>query len=338
MLNKPNQHLSIDGQNNNFPIQSRVPNAVDDVWIDTASDRDKALVQGASMHIAQTDQEGSDVKKPSRDGQDIEFWGEDSRTMLTADKVSLVEEEEEEEDESIGEDEVEDEDITDQPDMVTGSDPSLMSSRIRSRLPPRLQPPGIAFAPPNPDISKLVSSGNGTATIADNNFIGVLSDRIRVATEAGMDQNPNRTIQYMVGAFKSRQLVHFSSREERDAVTTEYRRSTVQNAPTLSEQEKTSLGADAAIAKSIERRSPFLPLRPRTKEVLIDSVVKGIYDKEGLIARTDGNQQGTVDNVKRLLARNGTYLLRDNQTFVEKIKTLLPSASPGHRRVQQKRV
>jgi len=331
-LNQPNEHLSIDGQNEGFPIQSLTQNAGIHIRTNNSPDREKQVAQDPSVQNRRIGHQGSEVEKPSRGGQQITVRPEDSETVSTAEKLSLAEDEGEDIDDEEG---AEDEEVTDQPDMVTSSDRSLVSSRTRSRILPRLPAPGIAFSPPTPDIGTLISSGNGTATIADNNFIGVLSDRIKVVAETGMDNNHSRTVSYMVQTLKNHRIVHFASREERDAVVTEYRRSSVRIASTLSEQQQKSLSTDAAIVESIERRSPFLPLRPRTKEVLIDRAVKGSYDK-GLLAGRDGHQQATLNNVERLLARNGTYLARDEQNFMEKVRTLIPSGSPAHARVQQK--
>ncbi|EMC95077.1 hypothetical protein BAUCODRAFT_149103 [Baudoinia panamericana UAMH 10762] len=100
--------------------------------------------------------------------------------------------------------------ISAQPAYETPSETLMAGSNSR------LSPPGQRFQPDPLDRTQLLENGSKTSTIASNNFLGVVADHFHQATALGLD-SAHGEINSLALKLLARQMVRFSSKEEKDA-------------------------------------------------------------------------------------------------------------------------
>lgn len=200
------------------------------------------------------------------------------------------------------------------PDMVTKKSPDVVSP---SR--PRLPMPGTPFIAAALTREGLKTAGDGASTIAAGNFEGVLNDRLKVVTEPGNDV-ASRDVHYLAQKLLNRQLVYFRSEDEIEATLEECKRITGRGA-LLTEQEYADLNLDAT-------QPYFTPFPEGVRKTLVSHMVNGQYDSQGLFAGKAPHKQEVLNEVEKNLMRNGTYLNSDSSRLLQKVRSLLPVATP----------
>ncbi|KAK4550132.1 hypothetical protein LTR36_003099 [Oleoguttula mirabilis] len=180
---------------------------------------------------------------------------------------------------------------------------------------PRLPLPGVPFMPASPVMDELI--GNNAATIAAANFEGVLNDRIKTIAEPGqLPDASNRSIHNMAQKLLSRQIIRFTDAEEKKAVIAECRRITGRGAK-MTDQERAAKGPD--------NHPYFEPLPESVRKSLVDKMVNGVYDTDGLLEGKQKHKQPILNEIARLTLRNGTYLSKDSDRLLRKVQSLLPA-------------
>ncbi|KAI6857927.1 hypothetical protein KC343_g4914 [Hortaea werneckii] len=200
------------------------------------------------------------------------------------------------------------------PDMVTKKRPDVVSPSG-----PRLPMPGTPFIAATLTREGLKTAGDGASTIAAGNFEGVLNDRLKVVTEPGNDV-ASRDVHYLAQKLLNRQLVYFRSEDEIEATLEECKRITGRGA-LLTEQEYADLNLDAT-------QPYFTPFPEGVRKTLVNHMVNGQYDSQGLFAGKAPHKQEVLNEVEKNLMRNGTYLNSDSSRLLQKVRSLLPVATP----------
>ena len=169
--------------------------------------------------------------------------------------------------------------------------------------------------------SLLLETGSSTATIANSNFSGLLRDRLHTIAEPGQLPHAPRSTHALAKKILGGQIVRFESEKERDAVHEECRRITGRGR-NMTDQERASKGAD-------DQHPYFRPLSSNVKSSLIGSMVKGVYDKDGLLRGQAKHKQPILNEIQRITMRNGTYASKDGERVLAKVRSLLPAMAPA---------
>ena len=235
---------------------------------------------------------------------------------------------EEEENEDEAEDEDEDE-HDDQPDMITRR-PRPSPSTEATPSGPRLPLPGAPFAPSKPTADQLIHSGTNTSTPAASNFSGIFADRFTTLS-ISPSADGSRDTNYLARKLLNNQLVTFTSHSERDAVNEACRLITGRG-DKMTDQERAAKGPD-------EDHPFFRPLPESVRKGLVQSLVNGVYDPEGLLAGKEKHKQPVLNEITRMTMKNGTYLTSDSDRVLKKVRSLLPAmqAAPQRRGSAQQR-
>ena len=129
--------------------------------------------------------------------------------------------------------------------------------------------------------------------------------------------------------------MRFESAEEKAAVQTEAKRIAERLAQNFAQQQK----LDAGEVQPEARNYTFGSLPQTVKERLIGTIVKGEYDKDGLLQGNMKHKQPVLNEIQRVTMMNGTYLQEGNR-LLKKVQSLLPtlpSARQGNAGQQAKR-
>jgi hypothetical protein len=206
--------------------------------------------------------------------------------------------------------------------------------------------PAVEIAPSKSEqtIKQYLHSGNGTSTLLNSNFPGIIADRAAVLAPRSSPSTPTPSeIAYRLYQYP-RQLVAFRTQADKDAFADPKLRSELQTkrqdmAMELSRKEKKSgnrkdpvnrgLRDDiAAVAKEARPLNRFHQLRDSTRGGIINRMVRGKYDEQGLLSGEEVHtQQPLLNTVARELLRNSTYLNKDSEQLMSKLKGLLPTAA-----------
>ena len=182
---------------------------------------------------------------------------------------------------------------------------------------------GPPFSPEDLTYENLVEVGNNSATIASNNFPGVIADRLHIVAEPGSNRDPSRDIQSLAHKIISKQTIRFNSQEEKDAVLQAVRQIIApRSGPT--DQQKAALG------DTVEKRINHFywrPLRASIRTEMQEKMVKGSYDTSGIFHGQTPHNQPALNQIVRMTARNGSYAMKDSERFLQKVKALLPAAA-----------
>lgn len=179
----------------------------------------------------------------------------------------------------------------------------------------RLPLPGTPFQPPTPSIEELTLSGTNSSTIAAASFEGTMNDRIRTIAEPGQG-SAHRNNHCLAQKVLNRQIVKFKSPEEKQAVINECRRITGRGAK-MTDQQRAAKGPDD--------HPYFTPLPEHARKMLVDKMVNGVYDGEGLLSGAQKHKQPVLNEIARVTMKNGTYLGSDGDRLLKKVRSLLPA-------------
>ncbi|KAK3072619.1 hypothetical protein LTR53_006483 [Teratosphaeriaceae sp. CCFEE 6253] len=239
-------------------------------------------------------------------------------------------------------------------DTPAPSDPTKSSPpQKRSRLPT----PGIPFHPEQPTIDTLTRSGTKSSTIAAGNFAGVLADRLHAIASAGHLPGASASASASTVTLRTHQLLRgqlmqLHSAEDRAAVVAKAN-GIVNLDAHLTSQQRANMPSKKATeprgAKDTgdtpkqaprdgkpkaEPRAPFAPLPPGVQASLINAMVKGLYDTDGVLGtgitteageeRMPKYKQPVLNSVARQVRLNGSFASADAERIVQKVRSLLP--------------
>ncbi|KAK3623468.1 hypothetical protein LTR56_021558 [Elasticomyces elasticus] len=207
-----------------------------------------------------------------------------------------------------------------------GRGPAPIQSTARRG--PRVQPAGTPFQPREMSMEDLTTSGNSASTIAAKNFAGVVADRIHIAAEPGELTDGPRDLDQLAHKLLSRQITHFRSAEEKEAVVAKVKE-IMHFEQDLTPQQLANRDPEKLAQLEAEGKRPvfFRPLPEAVRTSLVDKMVKGIYDSTKVLGG-EKHKQPVLNTVVRMTTMNSTYLTSDSERFLKKVKSLLPIAIP----------
>ena len=183
------------------------------------------------------------------------------------------------------------------------------------------------------------------STIAASNFEGVIEDRIRAIAEPGEpfeDDTPkSKRRQNLARKLMNGKIVRFASIEEKAAVLQTAKdiarrkpaspsKSKSKPKPQSSKQNEDQQDSESPdTVQSPSKAYKFAPLSGNVQSAIVEKMVKGSYDPAGLLTKAgqdNQNQRQTLLNgITKATMMNGTYLSRDGERLLQKVKSLLPA-------------
>lgn len=165
-----------------------------------------------------------------------------------------------------------------------------------------------------------LTMGQNGATIAANNFPGVLRDRINlVAPPSGPSHASTKAFEYRLATGGTR-LTAAASYEQKASVRDH-------------EAQKAQSAAKKKGMKQapFENRPRFSGVRNSTKQDMIGRLVQGRYDPAGLLEGQKVHRQPLLNEIAKMTLKNPTYLDADGDRLLKKVRSLLPAAAPAAR-------
>lgn len=200
-----------------------------------------------------------------------------------------------------------------------------------SRAVKRLPTAGVSFRPQVYTKATLLSNGANVSTIAGANFSGVVSDRVNLLSQSThpasstSPQDPQTLARNLLNQRAGSSLVSFASSAERDEVLS-LARDITHRGQSISAQVRATMKPDDP--------SPyFKPVGEAVKKSVLDKMVNGVYDAEGILQGKGKYKQPVLNNIAVVMAKNGTYLNKDAERVLRKVRGLLPAVAPA--RAQQ---
>jgi hypothetical protein len=233
--------------------------------------------------------------------------------------------------------------IAKQPNAGTAEAPAATTTPTTSSSPVA---PAKEIAPSKSEqtIAQYLHSGNGTSTLLSSNFPGIIADRAAMLSPRASPATPTKSEVAFRLRHNPKQLTAFRTQGDKDAFNgseklSELRDRRSQLKRELAEQkektggEKSPLDGElskkiSTISNTIRRLSKFRPLSRSTGQDIINRMVLGKYDKQGLLkGRTVHKKYPLMNSIHGELLKNPTYLTKDARQFMGKLVSLLPSAA-----------
>jgi len=182
---------------------------------------------------------------------------------------------------------------------------------------PRIPPSGTPFESTMPTQEQLLLSGSNTSTMAGANFESVLNNRIRTSTDPSYSSS-RRSIPELAHRLARAKIVQFESKDEQKAV---------ENLLREHHSRKWTIKDQQRADKGLGTDPYFRPLPKSVRNSLVQSVVKGVYDSEGILnGGAQKHKQPVLNEIAKMTMMNGTYLSGDGERFLRKVQSLLPAA------------
>jgi hypothetical protein len=134
-----------------------------------------------------------------------------------------------------------------------------------------------------------------------------------------------------------KQITAFRSLAEKEAYTKPLRDLKAREAKLLQEAQKAKdengavpapLKSDLSNVRTQARKlAAFRPLPESVQQGIIDRMVLGKYDEQGLLSGKQVHRQPQLNTVAQELLKNSTYLAKDSEKLIGKLRGLLPSAA-----------
>lgn len=169
------------------------------------------------------------------------------------------------------------------------------------------------------------------STIAASNFEAVIEERLRKTAEYGTSP---RTQRVLARRFMRGQLVQFDSQEEKAAVLELVKTIAKPKGQFASKSEELE-GSDGVQKPPKEYK--FAPLTGEVQKAIVDKMVRGSYDDDGILQGNEKYKQAALDNIARATAMNSTYLTGDGERLLKKVRSLLPVATSAQAPQQKKK-
>jgi hypothetical protein len=190
-------------------------------------------------------------------------------------------------------------------------------------------------------LSHYLHTGTGTSTLATSNFPGLIIDRAALLSPRSSPSPPTTSeIAHRLRNYP-KQLTAFRSQAEKEAFL-KPRKVLGKKLGDLSYQlgkEKKTNGAGTVLAtdlkaqmrakdKQLRQFAKFRPLPQSAQQDIVDRMVLGKYDEQGLLSgKAVHKQQPLLDVVARELLKNSTYLAKDSAQLMGRLRGLLPTAA-----------
>lgn len=184
------------------------------------------------------------------------------------------------------------------------------------------------------------SLASNTSTLLANSYTGIIQDRANLLSPRSSPATPtNAEIAHRLRHNK-KQLTAFRNTPEKDSYL-EPRQELKKKLRKLTrdlEKEKEANGSETALAKELvkeyhsligglKKTPAFKPLPETTQQSIINRMVLGKYDEQGLLSGKQVHRQPLLNSVARELLRNSTYLAKDSEKLLSKLRGLLPAAA-----------
>jgi hypothetical protein len=82
-----------------------------------------------------------------------------------------------------------------------------------------------------------------------------------------------------------------------------------------------------AVRRQARQHVAFRPLPETVQQGIINRMVLGKYDEQGLLSGKQVHRQPQLNTVAQELLKNSTYLAKDSEKLISKLRGLLPSAA-----------
>lgn len=220
---------------------------------------------------------------------------------------------------------------------VPAASPSPDPSAVRPTAPAKnLSPKKPARTP------EAFLANSNTSTLLLSNTPGMVEDRINLLTPrstSASDAKPEiqqrlRFYGNKLTAFRSlkEKTEHVELREKLSAELKEVQKEVQQALDKGTPKDK--LGEELLwkrrnLEGAVRRTREFKPLPQTVAQEIINRMVVGKYDEQGLLSGKQPHKQPVVNSVAKELLRNFTYLGKDSDKFLGKLKSLLPAAAPA---------
>lgn len=172
-------------------------------------------------------------------------------------------------------------------DVLSAAAPGKGDVAVRPSRRMKVTAAGRAYEPKGFQKKELLRRGEGTATIAGRNFEGVVEDRFHHALSPGT----------RAGEVLSNERI----------------------------KQKMAQGQAVVVKRAADDKTYAGDLlNEAVRKSVVDKLVRGHYDGRGLLTPgKEGEKPHPVDDVRKNLLRNGTYLASDAGKLVEKVQSFL---------------
>lgn len=211
------------------------------------------------------------------------------------------------------------------------------------------QAPALATSAPSTSIepakktpqepATYLELGLNSSTLANNNYTGLIADRAALVASPGTHSPTARETRHRLRR-SGNKLTAFHSAEEKEATMRERtalearltdlkkeRAALLEKGTSESDLPKSLQDSLSAVRAELAAYPAFVPLQERERQKMLDRFVLGKYDPQGLMRGERPHKQAVLNEVAKGVLRNGTYLGRDGERFLQKVRSLIPAAT-----------
>jgi len=190
----------------------------------------------------------------------------------------------------------------------------------------------------SPTASDYLSQAPGTSTLlGSHGAANLILDRGALLSPNSTPQTPTTSEIAHRLRHHPTQITAFRSSAEKDAYTKPLRDLKTKEAKLAQEAMKAKkengsvpapLKSDIlAVRKQVRKLAAFRPLPETVQQGIINRMVLGKYDEQGLLSGKQVHRQPQLNTVAQELLKNSTYLAKDSEKLISKLRGLLPSAA-----------
>lgn len=198
-------------------------------------------------------------------------------------------------------------------------------------------PTNVKPVAPAKETSPSFSVHSNTATLLNNNVTGIIQDRANILSPRSTPSAPtNSEIAHRLRHNKN-QLTAFRSVEEQKSYNASHIKlnAQLQQLEKDIEQETNAKGKEGvskelmkeywSVRKQEQKTPAFIPLPQTTQSGMINRMVLGKYDEQGLLSGKQVHRQPLLNSVASELLKNSTYLAKDSEKLLSKLRGILPA-------------
>ena len=189
-----------------------------------------------------------------------------------------------------------------------------------------------------PTASDYLSAAPGTSTLAGSHgAANLILDRGALLSPHSTPQKPTTSEIAHRLRHHPTQITAFRSLAEKEAYTKPLRDLKAKEAALSQEALKAKkengevpapLKSDILkVRKQARKLAQFRPLPESVQQGIINRMVLGKYDEQGLLSGKQVHRQPQLNTVAQELLKNPTYLAKDQEKLISKLRGLLPSAA-----------
>jgi hypothetical protein len=192
--------------------------------------------------------------------------------------------------------------------------------------------------PSTPTASTYLSAAPGTSTLLGSaGAANLILDRGALLSPHSTPKNPTTAEIAHRLRHHPKQITAFRTLAEKQAYTKPLRdlhakeRSLTLEAKKAQEENGTIPAALKNDIRAVRRQArqhvAFRPLPETVQQGIINRMVLGKYDEQGLLSGKQVHRQPQLNTVAQELLKNSTYLAKDSEKLISKLRGLLPSAA-----------